>query len=100
MVKKRNEAGADAAALECNRICETEYLVLGEIVEVHRAPFYYVEFQEFIVKLSDSLSFLILVLDGSQQVAKGDDLPAQLQFGRDAPGVSPSPRPGRNYHEK
>src|SRR4030067_1313934 len=27
MVKKRNEAGADAAALECNRICETEYLV-------------------------------------------------------------------------
>src|SRR4030067_1909710 len=25
MVKKRNEAGADAAALECNRICETEY---------------------------------------------------------------------------
>src|SRR3990172_6366216 len=28
MVKERNEAGADAAALECNRICETEYLGL------------------------------------------------------------------------
>jgi len=25
MVKKRNEAGADAAALECNRICEMEH---------------------------------------------------------------------------
>jgi len=25
MVKKRNEAGADAAAIECNRICEMEH---------------------------------------------------------------------------
>jgi len=26
MVKKRNEAGADAAALECQDICETVHL--------------------------------------------------------------------------
>src|SRR4030042_5063254 len=29
MVKKRNEGGGDAPALECNRICETEYLAIA-----------------------------------------------------------------------
>src|SRR3990172_929613 len=62
-------------------------LVLRKIVEVHLSPCYYVELQEFVVKFSDLLSFPILILDGPQQVAEGDDLPAQLQFGRDAPGV-------------
>ena len=36
MVKKRNEAGADAAALECQGICETVHRHLGEVSPMKR----------------------------------------------------------------
>ncbi len=39
--KERNEAGADAAVLECSRICETEYLehlLQGSVEESEHLP--------------------------------------------------------------